>query len=183
MRTPRRKWTPSLRRRSGDGWSNRKAGVLTGAVFVAMAGLMAAVWAGYARSGRNDRLAIPAWDDSWPALPMATVAGALTDALAREVYALAGTHADVLEHIPCYCGCRDQGHKSNMHCYIRRRSPDGRVVEWDGHGRMCPFGPDITGDATLWHQQGMSLARIRAGIEREYSSRGPATPTPPVHSH
>ena len=103
--------------------------------------------------------------------------------MVRQIYALAGTYADGLEHMPCYCGCRDHAHNSAMQCYIRRRALDGRVVERDGHGRACPFGPDITGDATLWHQQGISLARIRAEIEREYSSRGPATPTPPVHTN
>ena len=45
------------------------------------------------------------------------------------------------------------------------------------------MGADITGDATLWHEHGTPLAQIRTDIEREYSSRGPATPTPPVPSH
>jgi len=43
----------------------------------------------------------------------------------------------------------------------------------------CPVGPDITGDVMLWRKNGTPLLTIRNDIEREYGSRGPATPTPP----
>jgi Protein of unknown function with PCYCGC motif len=131
----------------------------------------------------HDRPAWPPtvpWDPSWPSLPVVSTSGALSSELAEKIYALAATNAETLHYIPCFCGCRSQGHQSNLHCYVRRQAADGRVIEWDSHGRMCPMGHDITGDAMLWHEQGTPLTEIRADIEREYSSRGPATPTPPV---
>jgi hypothetical protein len=46
----------------------------------------------------------------------------------------------------------------------------------------CPLAGDITGDVTLWTEQGRALFEIRNDIDREYSSRGPGTPTPlPSH--
>lgn len=123
------------------------------------------------------------WDPSWPSLPTVHAPGALADDVAQAVYAVAATNADMLQYIPCYCGCRSQGHESNLQCYVKRRAPDGRVSEWDGHGRTCPLGPDITGDAVYWSQKGKALSTVRADIDREFSSRGPATPTPPVPIH
>lgn len=122
------------------------------------------------------------WDPSWPSLPVVQTPGALAVDIAQSVYAVAATNAEVLQYIPCYCGCGSQGHQSNLHCYIKRRATDGRVIEWDSHGRICPMGPDITGDAVYWHQDGKPLSAVRADIAREFSSRGPATPTPgPSH--
>jgi hypothetical protein len=122
------------------------------------------------------------WDASWPSLPVVSAAEAFAVDVAQTIYALAATNAKTLEHIPCHCGCRFQGHRSVFQCYVKRRSPDGRVIERDGHGRICPMGADITGDATSWHQRGMSLTEIRTEIDREFSPRGPTTPTPvPAH--
>jgi hypothetical protein len=173
-----RRWTPSLRRRDSGRWSNRHAVVLIGTLTAICLIVVVAI---VVRLDKDQSWPFNVhWDSSWPPLPLARVAGGLSDRVARAVYAVAGRHADVLQHMPCYCGCHRQGHKSNMQCFIKRRTAEGRVVEWDNHGRMCPFGPDIAGDAVLWHRNGTPLTRIRADIEREYSSRGPATPTPPV---
>jgi hypothetical protein len=119
------------------------------------------------------------WDSSWPAVPEITAAGALPLELARLVYALVAANEDTLQHVPCYCGCRSQGHQNVHHCHVKRRSGDGQVVEWNEHGRICPIGGDISGDAVYWRQKGSRLKQIRADIQREYSSHGPATPTPP----
>jgi hypothetical protein len=183
MRTVRRPGILSLRRRDSGRWSRREA-IIAAGVLILMVAVPVALVVRHVRS--SDRNAWPftvAWDPSWPSLPLVIVAGALTDELAQMVYALAATNADTLQYMPCYCGCREQGHQSVHHCFVKRRSADGRVMEWDGHGRICPMGADIAGDATSSHQQGTPLAQIRLDIEREYGSRGPATPTPPVPSH
>ena len=138
---------------------------------------------------RHDRslaewdVAIPSvpWDASWPSLPVvANVARTLPVDLADDVYAFAGRNPDLLQYVPCYCGCRSQGHRSNLECYVRQHGPNGQVTEWNSHGYTCPVGPDITGDVMLWHQDGTPLSAIRDHIDHEFSSRGPATPTPPV---
>jgi len=185
MSRRRPRWGLSLRSRSTGRWSNVHAAILTGAAAAVLAGLVVTI---VVRQDRwlEERNAWPftvPWDSSWPSLPVVSAAGARAVEWAQAVYAVAATNADTLQYIPCYCGCRTQGHQSNLHCYVRRRSADGRVIEWDGHGRICPLGQDITGDAVLWHQRGSSLSTVRADIEAEYSSRGPATPTPPAPSH
>jgi hypothetical protein len=184
MRTRRRGWRPSLRQDNDGRGSGRHANVLAGVVIALLIVFPIVLIVRYDKS--HDRYTWPftvPWDPSWPSLPAVSAAGALSVELAQAVYALVAKNEDTLQYIPCYCGCRSQGHGSVHHCHVRRRSADGRVTEWDGHGRICPLGADISGDAVLWHQSGVPLEQIRADIEREYSSRGPATSTPPVPIH
>lgn len=176
----------SLRTRGTGRWSNVHAAILTGAGITVLGGMIVGVIV------RQDRLleerrstwpfSVP-WDPAWPSLPDVSTVGALSIELAQTVYALVATNEDTLQYIPCYCGCRSQGHGSVHHCHVKRRTADGRIVEWNDHGRICPLGADIAGDAVLWRQRGTTLAQVRADIEEEYSSRGPATPTPPVPIH
>jgi hypothetical protein len=116
------------------------------------------------------------WNPAWPAMPM-PFQGVRKD-VARALYAFAGTKPELLHYIPCYCGCRLQGHHSNHDCFVKQRSTSGVVTEWDGHGLACPFAGDITGDVMLLHEQGKSLQVIRRQIDREFGGRGEATDTP-----
>jgi hypothetical protein len=50
----------------------------------------------------------------------------------RQAYAYAIAHPEVLNRIPCYCGCVSLGHHSNHDCFIRARMPDGRII-FDDH--------------------------------------------------
>lgn len=45
----------------------------------------------------------------------------------QEAYRYAVGHRDVLQYIPCFCGCVNVGHTSNFDCYVREVYPDGRV--------------------------------------------------------
>jgi hypothetical protein len=184
MRPRRRRWMLSLRHRDSDRWTDRQAAMLMSVVAVLMVAVPVAILVRYARS--TDRTAWPftvPWNPSWPSLPEVSAVRALSVELAQKVYALVAVNEETLQYIPCYCGCRDEGHGSVLHCHVKRRSADGRVAEWNEHGRICPMGADISGDAVFWRRQGTPLARVRADIEREYSSRGPATSTPPVPAH
>lgn len=50
----------------------------------------------------------------------------------QETYLLAAKYPDVLAQVPCYCGCGTQdGHESNLDCYIDQMGPDKAVQEWD----------------------------------------------------
>ncbi|GAB7386940.1 hypothetical protein BSNK01_07760 [Bacillaceae bacterium] len=51
-------------------------------------------------------------------------------AMVRETYALAYAHRDLLQYMPCFCGCGDAGHTSNRDCFIRDVRDNGAVV-WD----------------------------------------------------
>lgn len=55
-----------------------------------------------------------------------------TSAKIQETYILAATYPDVVSSVPCYCGCYEQdGHVSNLDCYIDQMDSDGAVQEWD----------------------------------------------------
>jgi Protein of unknown function with PCYCGC motif len=45
----------------------------------------------------------------------------------REAYRFALANRDVLRYIPCYCGCREQGHTSNASCYIKDNSAPSKL--------------------------------------------------------
>ncbi len=46
----------------------------------------------------------------------------------REAYRYAVTHPEVLQYIPCTCGCRNTGHRHNGDCYVKERHEDGRIT-------------------------------------------------------
>lgn len=50
----------------------------------------------------------------------------------QETYIMAATYPEVVAQVPCYCGCFTQdGHKSNLDCYIDQFGPNNAVKEWD----------------------------------------------------
>jgi hypothetical protein len=51
----------------------------------------------------------------------------------RAVYAFAARHPEVLDYVPCFCGCEHNGHARNTDCFVARRDAGGRVT-WDPHG-------------------------------------------------
>ena len=46
----------------------------------------------------------------------------------RDAYRYAADHPDVLQYIPCFCGCENVGHRHNGDCYVKDRHPDGRIT-------------------------------------------------------
>jgi hypothetical protein len=95
----------------------------------------------------------------------------------RLVYQLAGKATDILQWIPCYCGCGESaGHQSNLNCFIQKRNSDGSVV-WDDHGTRCGVCLQIAVEAVKLKQEGKSLKEIRTMIDNSYE-KGYAKPTP-----
>jgi predicted DsbA family dithiol-disulfide isomerase len=50
----------------------------------------------------------------------------------QTAYRFALANPDVLEVIPCYCGCNQIGHRNNRMCYVESETADGQIV-FDGH--------------------------------------------------
>ncbi len=73
-----------------------------------------------------------AWDPQWPNLPHSG-APALPVEQVRAAYAFAARREDVMQYVPCYCGCEAQGHRSAHDCFVRSRTPEG-VPQWDEMG-------------------------------------------------
>lgn len=45
-----------------------------------------------------------------------------------EAYRFAVEQGKDLQYIPCFCGCKSIGHRSNRDCYIKSENPDGTVT-------------------------------------------------------
>jgi hypothetical protein len=72
------------------------------------------------------------WEPSWPPLPESRYAPPRSMGEVRAAYAFAARRPDVLRHIPCYCGCERENHRSNLDCYIAGRTASG-APKWDDH--------------------------------------------------
>jgi hypothetical protein len=81
-----------------------------------------------------------------------------TDEKTRAAYQTAKDIPEVLEQLPCFCGCMSSfGHKNNLFCFK------------DQHGSGCNLCQDIALDARKMHDQGMSIAQIQENIKNKYS--------------
>lgn len=119
------------------------------------------------------------WEERWPLLPSveaATLAGPI-DAV-RAAYAFAARRTDVLQHIPCYCGCERMGHRSNAQCYLKG-GVGGEHPQWDTHAYHCSICLDVTRQVMQLYAAGRNLSEIRDAIDARYVSiYGAGTPTP-----
>lgn len=96
--------------------------------------------------------------------------------LIRAAYQIAGQAPEVLEWMPCYCGCGESaGHTSNMNCFIQEVKEDGKII-WDDHGTRCNVCIEIAVNSVKMHQEGKSLKEIRQIIDENYKD-GYAQPT------
>jgi bacterioferritin-associated ferredoxin len=93
------------------------------------------------------------------------------------IYAAAAQHQEVLEHIPCYCGCgTSAGHKSSYNCFVHEVYEDGSL-EWDDHGTRCGVCLEIAATAVMEYKDGKSIKEIRDDIDETFKE-GYSTPTP-----
>jgi hypothetical protein len=65
-----------------------------------------------------------AWpvEDRWPALFTAS------SERIQETYRFAVANQDLLQWMPCFCGCGEWGHASNADCYVQEVRDDGSVL-------------------------------------------------------
>jgi Protein of unknown function with PCYCGC motif len=93
------------------------------------------------------------------------------------IYANVAQNKELLEKIPCYCGCGESvGHKNNYDCFIYENKEDGKVV-WDDHGTKCGVCLEIAAQSISDLKAGKSIKQIRQSIDETYKS-GYAKPTP-----
>ena len=123
------------------------------------------------------RPAWPEWSAAWPPLPNPPRRRHQLPQDLHGAYAYAARHQEVLRHIPCYCGCVREGHRSNLNCFVSGFRPDGMPI-WTDHSFSCPMCVHIAREAMLMSSQGMSVQRIREEIDRRYRVLGEGTRTP-----
>jgi hypothetical protein len=97
----------------------------------------------------------------------------------RAVYEFAARHPEVLNYVPCFCGCDRGGHRGNHDCFVSGRSDKGQVTSWEPHGMVCEVCLDVGMTALQMHTSGASLGAIRDVVETRYASYPGHTPTPP----
>jgi hypothetical protein len=95
--------------------------------------------------------------------------------LVRESYQFAVSNPDVLQEIPCYCGCGAMGHTSNYSCYAEGTEAE-RNLRFDNHALGCSICVDITQDTMRLLKEGREVSEIRAYVDQRYSKYGPPTP-------
>ena len=84
------------------------------------------------------------------------------DPKAQAAYQVAKDIPEVLEQLPCFCGCMmNFGHKNNLFCFK------------DQHGSACDICQDIALDARKMHDQGMQVAQIQENIRAKYAKYQP----------
>jgi hypothetical protein len=91
----------------------------------------------------------------------------------RSAYQFAAANPDVMEQLPCYCGCGGIGHDSNYDCYVAEVESNG-AIRFDGHALGCSICVDITQDAMRMLRDGKPVPEIRAWVDSTYSSYGPS---------
>mgnify|MGYP001558651022 FL=1 len=103
-----------------------------------------------------------------------TIPGNVTGEM-RTIYEWARTPDGkaLLEQLPCYCGCRFEGHLHARHCFWRDNG------DFDKHGITCAVCLDIAKKAKALNADGKSVCEIRDDIDAFYApNKDLSTPTP-----
>jgi hypothetical protein len=84
---------------------------------------------------------------------------------------------ETVKWMPCYCGCGEMRHDSNLDCYLR----PGQAT-YEEHASFCDICVQITLKTRDLVNQGKTLKEIRAVVDRTWGGSIPGTPTalPPV---
>lgn len=93
----------------------------------------------------------------------------------QEAYQFAVANPEMLQQIPCYCGCGAMGHTSNYSCYVAETGADG-VIIYDEHALACGICVDISQDVMRLLAQGKSVEEIFVEVDYTYARFGPPTP-------
>ena len=121
---------------------------------------------------------VPAENDTAHELHMAPLSDMPDDVksapvVTQQAYQFAVANPQIMQQIPCYCGCGAMGHTSNYSCYMQRVETSGSVT-FDAHALGCSICVDITQDAMRLTRQGLSPKDIRAYVDKTYSRYGPS---------
>lgn len=113
-----------------------------------------------------------------PALKLPKFQLSRSKAEVRALYKFAAERPDILNYVPCYCGCERLGHHSNEQCFVKSRAKNGDVTAWTDHAMMCPMCLAIAERAMEMTKAGYSIQQIRASVKKTFDHTGHRTPTP-----
>jgi hypothetical protein len=101
------------------------------------------------------------------------------DSQIGEIYKLAAQNQQLLQSIPCYCGCGESvDHRSSKDCFVKEMKQNGQVT-WDSHGTKCGTCLEIAAESVSLQKQGKTVKEIREYIDNKYKDDfAKPTPTP-----
>ncbi len=91
----------------------------------------------------------------------------------QQAYQFAFANPDIMQQIPCYCGCGSMGHTSNYSCYVSEQDADGKPV-FEAHALGCSICVDITQDTMRLLKEGKTVEEIRSYVDSTYAQYGPS---------
>lgn len=100
----------------------------------------------------------------------------------QAAYAFALARPDVVQWMPCYCGCGGIPHRSNLDCFFQRREVKGSYT-YEEHASFCDICVKTANMASDMLQQGKTMVQIRAAVDATFgggSAPGTDTPLPPA---
>lgn len=95
----------------------------------------------------------------------------------QDAYKFAVANPEILQSVPCYCGCGASGHTSNYDCYVKEVSSTGEIT-YDLHSLGCSICVDITKDIMHLVEQGSPITEIQSTIDQTFSKYGPSNMIP-----
>jgi hypothetical protein len=100
----------------------------------------------------------------------------------QAAYAFALARPDVLQWMPCYCGCAGIPHRSNLDCFFVRREVKGTYT-YEEHASFCDICIKTANMASGMLQQGKTMTQIRAAVDSTFgggAAPGTDTALPPA---
>jgi hypothetical protein len=95
----------------------------------------------------------------------------------QSAYAYALARPDVLQWLPCHCGCLAIDHRSNLDCFFQGRETPGSYV-YEEHASYCDVCVKTANLAQQMLQDGSTMIQVRAAVDATFGSVGPGTDTP-----
>jgi hypothetical protein len=100
----------------------------------------------------------------------------------QAAYRFALERPDVLQWLPCYCGCAGIPHRSNLDCYFARREAKG-TYQYEEHASFCDICVKTANMASDMLNQGATMTQIRDAVDGKFgggAAPGTDTPKPPT---
>jgi Protein of unknown function with PCYCGC motif len=150
----------------------------------AMGGDHASIAAGPAAAGGTTAASVPMGDMHMPTADEVTATWKArpdyVKALPAEwqgAYAFALARPEVLQWLPCYCGCTAMGHRSNLDCFFQRRDVAGNY-QYEEHASYCDICVKTANMAQRMLQDGSTMIQVRAAVDTTFGGTAPGTDTP-----
>ncbi len=100
----------------------------------------------------------------------------------QSAYAYSLARPDVLQWLPCYCGCGGMGHRSNLDCFFQRRDVKG-TYQYEEHASYCDICVKTANMADAMLRDGKTMTQIRAAVDSTFgggAAPGTDTALPPA---